>query len=709
MIKLKIPPLMKAVFVCCLLCLFLSPAIRANPLQQSSGDRFTQPDSILHYATIIERSGKRDSLLFLSNSFNEIYSLDKRKDTLLGWSLYYKALHFRRVNIDSARVYYKAAKKIFDHRSSLLGKLRSTGNWAAEENEIGNFEEAIALYDEAIHFVDSKLNKDRSNKELNILKAKLMVNSSLVYSDLSQFEEAAKRVILARTIARKYDNQDIEMSALSVLGNLHFRTSKWEQAKAYYKEGLVLAEQRGRPNEIAIMKSSIAKSLLKDAHYDSALTFYFETLDLAKKNNQPYAYVRRLTNIGVAYYVWEDYINAEKYMELTLKKADSLGMKDIHLTALQNLGQIYLKNDKIDQGLASAEKAAKISKEIGVKSIEYKSYHALSDLHEELGNFKEAMKWRKKYVSLKDSVINEENLAKIVELETQYETEKKQEEIETLNRRNEIQKLQMKQRNILIAVLAAVFFILFLQGFFLLRQRMLKEKHNTLEARQKLLRSQMSPHFFFNALSSIQTYLWEEETAGKENASEYIESFARLTRLVLENSREEQISLEQEIETIERYLSLQQFRYNHRFDYQILHEENLSLTETLVPPMLLQPLIENIIEDRIRQQQKTRRILLFIEKEDQSICFSLVELANEKELQMRSLNKILDHASPVPLEELFPDQLISSMNDRKSLLTKAYKQEVLFNTYKGIEGALISRFCLPLTVREKQRESLYQA
>lgn len=137
--------------------------------------------------------------------------------------------------------------------------------------------------------------------------------------------------------------------------------------------------------------------------------------------------------------------------------------------------------------------------------------------------------------------------------------------------------------HLLVLLLAIVFLILSRR----------KLKRTILRYEQQLLLSQMNPHFVFNSLTAIQSFIFRNEP---HTASKYLASFAKLTRLILENSRAELCSIEREITTLKLYLDLQKLRFDNRFDYSIEVDEKIDPSSMLIPPMLAQPLIENAIE-----------------------------------------------------------------------------------------------------------------
>lgn len=123
------------------------------------------------------------------------------------------------------------------------------------------------------------------------------------------------------------------------------------------------------------------------------------------------------------------------------------------------------------------------------------------------------------------------------------------------------------------------------------RQRLEMER-DLIELEQKALRLQMNPHFIFNALNSIQALIGKEDPT---TSRYHLSKFSRLMRQVLENSRHSMVSLDQEIQVLEDYLSLEQFSRKNAFDYEITIDEEVDPEEEMVPPMVLQPFLENAI------------------------------------------------------------------------------------------------------------------
>ncbi len=157
------------------------------------------------------------------------------------------------------------------------------------------------------------------------------------------------------------------------------------------------------------------------------------------------------------------------------------------------------------------------------------------------------------------------------------------------------------------------------------REKELKKAKKTQELEHRFLRSQMNPHFIFNSLGAIQSYIFKNQAL---EAGTYLSKFSELIRLILDNSRQEEITLLKEINTLKLYLELQRLRFPEKLSFLFEIDENMDVETIKIPPMMLQPFIENSIEHgfvktnkggliRIRIKQNGNRILL--ETEDNGI------------------------------------------------------------------------------------------
>jgi ligand-binding sensor domain-containing protein len=140
-------------------------------------------------------------------------------------------------------------------------------------------------------------------------------------------------------------------------------------------------------------------------------------------------------------------------------------------------------------------------------------------------------------------------------------------------------------------------------------QQKLQLEKEVVELEQKALRLQMNPHFIFNALNSIQSQIG---TGKEQEARYYLAKFSRLMRQILDNSRNTVITLEEEVNTLENYLLIEKFCNGERFDYEITIDKNIEQDFVKIPPMLLQPFVENAIKHGMKFHDADARGLIEI-------------------------------------------------------------------------------------------------
>ncbi|MEO5583659.1 MAG: histidine kinase [Saprospiraceae bacterium] len=137
-------------------------------------------------------------------------------------------------------------------------------------------------------------------------------------------------------------------------------------------------------------------------------------------------------------------------------------------------------------------------------------------------------------------------------------------------------------------------------------------KQKTSELEMQALRAQMNPHFIFNSLNSINNFILQND---KNKASEYLIKFSQLIRLILENAAQPLITLTQELDALKLYIDLESLRFNHRFEYFTKLSEELDIASIKVPPLILQPFIENAIHHGLMSKPGTGLIVLSIEED----------------------------------------------------------------------------------------------
>jgi len=228
------------------------------------------------------------------------------------------------------------------------------------------------------------------------------------------------------------------------------------------------------------------------------------------------------------------------------------------------------------------------------------SYLIRADLERKRNNTEGVSFFQNKYIEV--ARVNEkEQFSRTVEQLTEgnlrEEREKliEQQQARLLEEQKEKERIAFqKDRQVIIGIAIGILIIMIVLIVAIrLRAQRSKQKQREAEMSQSLLRSQMNPHFVFNAMSVIQSYIYANDP---EKSSRFLVNFSRLMRLILENSPKEMIPLELEFEILDKYLNTQKMRFEDRFTYELNFDEELLFSKALIPPMIAQPFVENAIE-----------------------------------------------------------------------------------------------------------------
>jgi len=163
-------------------------------------------------------------------------------------------------------------------------------------------------------------------------------------------------------------------------------------------------------------------------------------------------------------------------------------------------------------------------------------------------------------------------------------------------------------------------------------------KQKQAEIEMRALRAQMNPHFIFNSLNSINKYILKSDHT---NASRYLTRFAKLIRLILDNSNSKEVALSDELEALRLYIEMESLRFTNKFEYEIIVNENVSADTLQVPPLIIQPYVENAIWHGLLHREAGGRLLVAISTTNDNMLQCVVEdngigRARAKELKSKS-------------------------------------------------------------------------
>ncbi len=267
-------------------------------------------------------------------------------------------------------------------------------------------------------------------------------------------------------------------------------------------------------------------------------------------------------------------------------------------------------------------------------------YKQASDVYEGAGNLQKAYATFKVYEKLKDSLFKVQRTEKINELEQQYNKAKNEKTIKEL----------AQQKRIYI-LLAAVGLFALLGLLFFIRQQTLKNKQKILETEQRLNRARMNPHFFFNALSSLQSFAMEGND-GKSIASN-LSKFSHIMRETLESTYKEYVTIEQESDFLKEYLELQKIRFPQKFLYEINIDNTIEPDETLIPSMILQPFTENSIEHGFTGISYPGHIAISFSKKENDLHISIIDNGKGLATTARENTEHISRASQIIKDRIY--------------------------------------------------------
>jgi len=276
---------------------------------------------------------------------------------------------------------------------------------------------------------------------------------------------------------------------------------------------------------------------------------------------------------------------------------------------------------KFDKAIFYLNKGLSMARDIGLRRDVLKAYEALGETNKAMKDYKSGLEYLNLYVSVKDSLVNDESIVKTSELTAQYLTEKK--EAEEKIKQAKI-KMEQERRNMLIIMIGSFIFLSLIFAILLFRQKDHKrreiEKANNnrkmAELELQSLRAQLNPHFMFNSLNAIQELILKEDN---DNSHLYLSRFSDLLRMLLENANQPFVTLRKEINLLELYLSLENLRIPD-LQYSIEIDPSIDSNKITIPNMILQPYIENAIWHGLSHKKGERNLTIRITKEANGIA-----------------------------------------------------------------------------------------
>lgn len=583
--------------------------------------------------------------------------------------------------------------------------------------------------EKSLSFIEKAL-KNKENTKRNAATYKLLADIYLYWKqyDLATYnyklsyqinKEINTKIALAKAqyLLKNYDEskqtyQELTKEKLSSyekiqvfegLGDVFFLTKKMEASITNYQKALQVAKENVVTPKITDLNSKIADVFAAQGKTTKAETLFKNSLNLAEKEN-PKRALEEEEKVA-------DFYNANRRFddEIQLRKKSLLKAKENEISQRKSeekdsitsqkinykIGNAYILKEEYENAIPFLEKSIKDADDKKDITIEKDATRKLSEVYATVGDYNNALKNYQEYVKL----VDESYIQKEQEIQQAKRFSKKisdnQNRIASLEKDQELaeskislayidQKLSeesnQRQRIIIYSLFGGIL-LLSLLAYFMFRNNKQQKLANNLLA-LKSMRSQMNPHFIFNALNSVNSFIAVND---ERNANRYLSEFSALMRAVLENSDEDFIPLTKEIELLELYVKLEHNRFKEKFDYQINIDRTIDLEQFSIPPMLLQPYIENAIWHGLRYRKTKGNLKIAISNKDsETILISIIDdgIGREKSQELKTKNQLKQKSKGM-----------STIKNRITILNNMYKDRIsvdVSNVSENGEGTKVA-------------------
>lgn len=502
-------------------------------------------------------------------------------------NLYNAIAHeYRESNPDSTAAYATKAQQLalkrkynFGVANAYLNKGNASVIFSNYTQARGHFEQARKLF-EGLLQSGSDIEKRRIQNGL----ARAYASIGVVYSEENNYSKALEQYFNALKVYQEIGQKPGISKAYNNIGIVYKSQSHREKALEYFKKALQIQNETGEQSaavtltNIGVIYFELGDEIRALEYYNKAKNFFL-TID----NKRGYALL--LNYFGDYYKKTGDSATAIGYYVQAQQLYQGMENKFGVSLVLYNMGGLYAGQKQYADALASAQQSLVLAREIGALDQIKHSEKLLSDIYTATGDQAKAFAHYKQYILIKDSLDNDENTKKFVRAEMHSEYEKKEALLMEQNKRQQQFTLFLIIGGLLLLVLIFVTY-----NRLQIKRRLTLQKE-VAEYEQKALHLQMNPHFVFNCLGSISSFIVQN---GTDSAIKYLSKFSKLMRLTLEYSKGSLIPIDKEIEGLQNYLELEQLRFNKKFEFTITSSRDIE-DDMALPPLLIQPFVENAI------------------------------------------------------------------------------------------------------------------
>lgn len=503
-------------------------------------------------------------------------------------------------------------------------------NIATAHDFLGNLDSTLLYLQKALVLAK------QSGNESNI--AYVLTDLGYTYKNIGDYPKAIDNNIAALKLFSKLaDDSGLERTYFAI-ARIFYDQREFQKSKAYYLKGLKIAEKSNDFVRQCLILNGLATVYLMEKEYPKSNFYAQESLLIAKRNNLKFLEASAFRILGETCLNQGVHTEAQHSLTKASQIFTGLGNTNHNAQTLLLLANSYLATKNYAGAEQVLSKAYAQAVEDKFPRVMKDAAELLSVLHQNLGDYKMALFYQQEARQLSDSLFRDENKNAALKAEFAYQSELKETQLKTISQEKQLAELRGQRKNTLIySIIFIVLLGVALTYFVFNRFRDIKEnellatklaaterqlqiEEQAKNSELKALKSQMNPHFMFNALNSIQ----EQFMYGDKNvANEQMGNFTYLTRQILSVSGRKKIKLSTEIEILTKYLELEKMRFAAGFTYEISVGKNIDQDYHQLPPMLIQPFIENSVRHGLLHKYVDKIVKVHFEldtKEENLVC-----------------------------------------------------------------------------------------
>jgi tetratricopeptide (TPR) repeat protein/serine phosphatase RsbU (regulator of sigma subunit) len=377
----------------------------------------------------------------LSDNSHEI-KLAKGSDTMKVIVLNRLGRHYRSINN------YELSLKYF---TDALENAKTAGykkGEAAALNNLAIVNERRGAYDTALININDAL---KIREELNDKRgiASCYHSMGVIYVKQGNYEKAMVFYLRALKLLEELGEKKAVATSYNNIANIFFKQSNYEKALANYNNALKIQLELDDKEGLSLVYGNLGSIYHKLGKYDEALNADFKCLKICEELGDNEGIGFCYNSIGCVYEIRKEYSKALMYQFKSLEIIEKTGNKELIAVTSLSIGNLYKAQEKWDSSLVYISKAKEIFKSIGNRGGLKDAYKSMAELYQGLGEFKTALEYHKLYSALKDTLLNESSGKQITEMNTKYESEKKEKDIELLTKDKKLQATEISRQKLI--------------------------------------------------------------------------------------------------------------------------------------------------------------------------------------------------------------------------------------------------------------------